>query len=105
MLPGEITAYVEFFKTLGVAAPLVGFLAFIYNKTDSERRETQSKFLDALQNTIASNATDRQANTAALVDLNSAIRELGRASTVEHDKHLTALNSIIQKLDASERRS
>ena len=91
--------WVEFFKTLGIAGPLVGFLIFIYNKTDSERRETQSKFLEALQTTMLTNAQDRQANTAALLELTSTIRERGVASTAEHEKMLTVLQKMTEQLD------
>lgn len=99
-MPGEVTGWVEFFKTLGIAGPLVGFLVFIYNKTDSERRETQTKFLDALQTTIANTSLDRQANTTALIELTTQIRERGVASGAEHEKQLVLLQKIADRLDA-----
>lgn len=97
----DFATWVEFFKTLGIAGPLVGFLIFIYNKTDAERRETQSKFLEALQTTMLTNAQDRQANTAAMMELTATIRERGVASTQEHEKMLALMQKMADKLDQS----
>lgn len=96
---GEFATWVEFFKTLGIAGPLVGFLVFIYNKTDSERRDTQSKFLDALQTTMLTNAQDRQANTSSLVELTATIRERETASSQEHEKMLSIMQRIAERLE------
>lgn len=99
----DIAAWAELLKTLGIAAPLVGFLIFIYNKTDSERRETQSKFLDALQNAFIQAAADRQSNTAALMELTATIRERGTASMAEHEKMLMIMQKMADKLEKSEK--
>ena len=96
----DVASWIEFFKTLGIAGPLVGFLIFIYNKTDSERRETQSKFLEALQTTMLTNAQDRMTNTTALSDLTVAIRERGMASTQEHSAQLALIQRIADKLES-----
>lgn len=96
----EIAAWMEFAKTLGVAAPLVGFLVYIYHKSDSERRETQKHFLEALQTTMVTNAQDRQANTAAMVELTATIRERETASSAEHKEMLLILQRIADKLES-----
>ena len=101
-MPTDLGAWVEFFRTLGIAGPLVGFLVFIYQKSDTERRETQSKFLEALQTTMLTNAQDRQANTAAVMELTTTIRERGVASTAEHEKQLLLMQKMLDKLDATE---
>lgn len=98
-MPAEVGAWVEFFRTFGVAAPLVGFLVFIYNKSDTERRETQTRFLGTLETTIANGAADRQANTAATLELNATIRERGVASTAEHEKMLAIMHKMLERLE------
>ena len=103
MTMAEFGAWVEFFRTLGIAAPFVGFLVFIYQKTDSERRETQSKFLEALQTTMVTNAADRASNTAALIELTTSIRERGASSSQEHEKQLVILQQIADRLERLER--
>ena len=98
----ELGAWIEFFRTLGIAAPFLGFVVFIYQKSDAERRETQGRFLDALQTSIQTMGADRQANTTALAELNTTIRERGVASTAEHEKMLQLIQRLIEEIERME---
>jgi hypothetical protein len=87
--------WAELFKTVGVAAPLVGLLIYLLRQATEERREITNRFLAALEN-IGGNATRAIHENSVEMRGLAVMIEANRKSSV--DEHARIVDSI-GKLD------
>ena len=76
---------------LGLASPLVVILVYLLWQSNQERRETTSKFLETLQQTIKTNAE-------AMLQASSATTEMRQHMSIEHRDMVTELRSLVDAL-------
>ena len=76
---------------LGLAAPLVIILVYLLWQSNQERRETTTKFLETLQQTIRTNAE-------AMMQHSNAVTELRHQASNEHRDMVTEMRSLVDAL-------
>ena len=84
-MPDAVTS--QAMLQLGVSAPLVLILVYLLWQSNQERRETTTKFLEALQTTIKTNAESTAQHTSAMIEMKSQ-------SSVEHREMITELRHL-----------
>ncbi|HET7713854.1 MAG TPA: hypothetical protein VFK94_06465 [Patescibacteria group bacterium] len=87
----------SFFKTLGVAAPLVALLWFLLKQATEERKEITDKFLTALQTTVRQSTESQTATMTQITKLNSTVEEYRRISAEEHARIVDAIGKMTHR--------
>lgn len=95
--------WVEIFKPLGAALPLVMLLFWLLRENISERKQMTSEFLTALRDTLktASEATIRSSESMDV--LADTVRDTTARHSSEHERILDAL--IFEKNRIQDKRS
>lgn len=83
--------WLDLFKTLGVAFPLVALLFWLLRENVNERKQVTSEFLSTLRETVKAGSDVTLKAASSMDSLSSVLREGQQRSSIEHQGILEAL--------------